>query len=595
MAPSPLWRHWQRLRLTAGAGLFIGGLLAMLVSSMVLTISWLNARTWATTEEAQQAARQVGASTPRWLDDPTPVVFTRAPDSTPAAVTSSARTSSAGTPASAARAGSEQPRVAASEPDIPPDRLLVPRPEPTPEALLASTPGGPPDAPAPPAPSATLEPRAPASAIELVDSQFRFLDPPEPGARALITLQVRNRAKLPTGPLRLDLSRKWLAGWRVVDAEPPVLDDRVESTGQRIFDFPSLGPVEEGTYELRLVATDDLVDPPDLRLALATGDEVARARPETVAPRPHPGPARVLQIPKLDLRAAVVPTAWEPPAWVVGQLQDTANLSEGNTVLIGHLNGLVGNVFGRLDELTPGDEIIATSRGLEYRYVVSEIMVLPGDTSLPMEPTDDARLTLMTCSGEWDPVAHDYSHRLWVVAESEELAEGTLLWGWPGPLTRQLEHIATPTLRGPLTRGPSPKEAPAPAPEPDAIAALPPPATTILSPSDGALVGQRVTVRGRRTEAADPAEPLWMVVRASIPGSRWYLYDQPLAIQPDGTWEASLEIGGAAGIEHTILVAPADPATNALLRKHAAEHPGEPLTALPEAFEGAAQVVVQRR
>ena len=158
---------------------------------------------------------------------------------------------------------------------------------------------------------------------------------------------------------------------------------------------------------------------------------------------------------------------------MVGQLRQTANLSEGNTVLIGHLNGLAGNVFARLDELEPGDEIIATSRGLEYRFVVSETMALPGDDSVPIQPTDEPRLTLMTCIGDWDPIGLDYSHRLWVVAEPEELAATTLSGETPGPLSRLLGLAPALTLLPPADLGPPPKLA-APDPAEAEEAAAPP-------------------------------------------------------------------------------------------------------------------------
>jgi hypothetical protein len=41
-------------------------------------------------------------------------------------------------------------------------------------------------------------------------------------------------------------------------------------------------------------------------------------------------------------------------------------------------------------------------------------------------PADDARLTLMTCAGVWNPFTHDYSRRLWVVAEPPEQAAVTI-------------------------------------------------------------------------------------------------------------------------------------------------------------------------
>jgi LPXTG-site transpeptidase (sortase) family protein len=442
-------------------------------------------------------------------------------------------------------------------------------------------------------PPATPEPRAPADAVALIDSEFRFLDPPEPGAQAHVSVSVRNDSPLPTGPLRLTLSTRWLAGWRVLAADPPVLDDYPQPGNRRSFDFPGLDGESEGTLELQLVATDDLVDPPALHVSLQDGEEIGTAQPQTVAPRPDPGPARSLEIPRLKLRAAVVQTAWEPPAFVVGQLRGTANVSEGNTVLMGHLNGLGGDVFARLSELEPGDEVIAVSRGLAYHFIISEIMVLPGDDSIPLQPTGEPRLTLLTCTGDWDPAGLDYSHRLWVVAEPAELADATLRDGKPGPLTRQLGLAPALTILPPADLGPSPKETIAAAFEADDVQTGP--LVELLSPGDGTLVDARVTVRGRLTDDADPTQPVWLAVRAEIEGSRWYLYGDPLATDADGAWSASLELGGAGGIRHTIVAAPVDAATGDQLRRHAHQRPGEPLSLLPDAFEQGARVTVQRR
>ena len=97
------------------------------------------------------------------------------------------------------------------------------------------------------------------------------------------------------------------------------------------------------------------------------------------------------------------------------------------------------------------------------------------------------------------------------------------------------------------------------------------------------------------TEDADPDAPVWLAVRAEIEGSRWYLHSGRLSVGNDGTWTASLELGGAAGVRHTIVVAPVDAATDTRLRRHVQQQPGEPLSLLPDAFEAGARVTVVRR
>jgi len=43
------------------------------------------------------------------------------------------------------------------------------------------------------------------------------------------------------------------------------------------------------------------------------------------------------------------------------------------------------------------------------------------------------------------------------------------------------------------------------------------------------------------------------------------------------------------------VVAPVDATTGSLLRRHVANHHGQPLPSLPPAFVGAAQITVKRR
>jgi LPXTG-site transpeptidase (sortase) family protein len=134
-----------------------------------------------------------------------------------------------------------------------------------------------------------------------------------------------------------------------------------------------------------------------------------------------------IEIPRLKLKSGVIQTAWEPPPFTVGQIKGSANITQGNTVLIGHLAGLAGNVFGHLDQLKPGDEITAVSRGLPYSFVVSRTFESSNTDSGPMLPADDdSRLTLMTCAGIWNPFTHDYSERLWVIAEPPAQAARTI-------------------------------------------------------------------------------------------------------------------------------------------------------------------------
>jgi len=88
----------------------------------------------------------------------------------------------------------------------------------------------------------------------------------------------------------------------------------------------------------------------------------------------------------------------------------------GNTVLIGHRFTYTNprGVFYYLNKVSLGDEIGVFWSNKEYLYKVSDIRVVdPHDTTIE-KPTEDARLTLFTCTPLWLP-----KDRLVVIAELE--------------------------------------------------------------------------------------------------------------------------------------------------------------------------------
>jgi sortase A len=112
---------------------------------------------------------------------------------------------------------------------------------------------------------------------------------------------------------------------------------------------------------------------------------------------------------------------WDVPARrAAGWLKTSAPAGQkGNTVLDGHHN-IEGEVFKRLVDLKPKDVIELHSGINVYLYGVTEKHILP-DRDQPMQvrianarwigPTDDERLTLVTC---W-PYTNN-THRVIIVA-----------------------------------------------------------------------------------------------------------------------------------------------------------------------------------
>ncbi|HEX8762727.1 MAG TPA: class E sortase [Candidatus Saccharimonadales bacterium] len=88
----------------------------------------------------------------------------------------------------------------------------------------------------------------------------------------------------------------------------------------------------------------------------------------------------------------------------------------GNVVLAGHRFTYQNpqGVFYHLDKLKTSDQIGLVWQGKVYRYKVREIKVV-GANETPIEaPTNNARLTLYTCTPLWLP-----KDRLVIIAEPE--------------------------------------------------------------------------------------------------------------------------------------------------------------------------------
>jgi sortase A len=175
------------------------------------------------------------------------------------------------------------------------------------------------------------------------------------------------------------------------------------------------------------------------------------ASPATPAPVPAGPPVRLV-IPDLGIDAPVVEMGWEvmqtaqgpQTEWAIPQDQaghhiDSAQLGQpGNLVISGH-NNIYGRVFERIslawpskgskvDDITERSDILNgrtiqlyDQAGQRFDYVVMDFLRLK-DTGVPlaqrvenaryMRPTDDTRVTLVTC---WPPWSN--THRLIVIAK----------------------------------------------------------------------------------------------------------------------------------------------------------------------------------
>ena len=139
-----------------------------------------------------------------------------------------------------------------------------------------------------------------------------------------------------------------------------------------------------------------------------------------------------LNIPTIELDSEVVTVGskivvvdgrkyrqWDTSNTLVGWQKGSATLGQpGNTVLTGH-SDIYTQIFRDLNQVQIGDEIIVSTDHEIYRYRVTRVMeVQESGVSMAQRvengkwiaPTDDERLTLITCSRS------GASHRLIVVA-----------------------------------------------------------------------------------------------------------------------------------------------------------------------------------
>ena len=139
-----------------------------------------------------------------------------------------------------------------------------------------------------------------------------------------------------------------------------------------------------------------------------------RLAPEEPAPAPAalpPGTDRIA-LPRIGVDVSVVDVGLRPSgemetaSFAAGRLALSAQAGEaGNAVIAGH-NDVEGEVFRRLPEMRPGDDVILYRGDRRYRYTVVVRTIVREEGAAPqqryenarwMEPTEGATTTLISC------------------------------------------------------------------------------------------------------------------------------------------------------------------------------------------------------
>ena len=117
-------------------------------------------------------------------------------------------------------------------------------------------------------------------------------------------------------------------------------------------------------------------------------------------PIPTTGPEQAIQIqiPAISVDAPVVQgDGWEQLKKGVAQHIGSANPGQlGNLVLSAH-DDVFGEIFRYLDQLKRGDEIIVYSATHGFKYIITDVQIVPPTDVELMSPTIDPTVTLISC------------------------------------------------------------------------------------------------------------------------------------------------------------------------------------------------------
>jgi sortase A len=111
----------------------------------------------------------------------------------------------------------------------------------------------------------------------------------------------------------------------------------------------------------------------------------------------------VMVIDKISLTAPIAEgTDNKSIRYALGHFKGTAMPGAvGNFAIAGHRSYTFGEYFSRLDELEAGDMIKVMYKGNTFNYVVDDSFVVKPSEVEVLDQTEDATITLVTCTPKW--------------------------------------------------------------------------------------------------------------------------------------------------------------------------------------------------
>ncbi len=125
---------------------------------------------------------------------------------------------------------------------------------------------------------------------------------------------------------------------------------------------------------------------------------LVQSLPPVVIPTQGPSQALRVVIAAINVDAIIVQgDGWDQLKKGVGQRVGAPDPGQdGNLVLSAH-NDIFGEIFRRLDELAPGDEIQIYTASQIYTYVITGTQIVPPTQVSVMDPTAYPSITLISC------------------------------------------------------------------------------------------------------------------------------------------------------------------------------------------------------
>jgi LPXTG-site transpeptidase (sortase) family protein len=130
------------------------------------------------------------------------------------------------------------------------------------------------------------------------------------------------------------------------------------------------------------------------------------------------GAAEWMRIPRISVDShitdvGVIDGYYDVPWFDIGHHIDSVQPGDlGNSLFNGHVVTVnAGEVFRHLDQLQPGDAVYVYTADFRLDWVATDVYTVAQDDNSFLANSDGPRITLYTCTGNFNPVERNYAER----------------------------------------------------------------------------------------------------------------------------------------------------------------------------------------